>query len=215
MNAKVDVYFDGLKKWQVELHELRNIILECGLTEELKWNSPCYMYQKHNIAIIQGFKEYCALLFFKGVFLNDAHGILTKTGENTQVGRQIRFTKLDDIKKNKLFIKQYLFEAIEVEKAGLKITDVEKERIEFPEELTIKLKEIPELKKAFEKLTPGRQRAYIYHFSNAKQSKTRETRIEKYINKIINGFGLNDCTCGLSKHMPNCDGSHKYINKTI
>jgi uncharacterized protein YdeI (YjbR/CyaY-like superfamily) len=180
------------QKWQEEMEKLRMIILDCGLTEELKWGKPCYVFQKSNIVIIQGFKEYCALLFFKGVLLNDADGILIKTGENTRVGRQIRFTNVQEIVEMELTLKAYINEAIEVEKAGLKVDLKKNTELKIPEEFQHKLDEIPALKTAFNALTPGRQRAYILHFSQPKQSKTRESRIEKCIHQIFNVKGLND-----------------------
>jgi uncharacterized protein YdeI (YjbR/CyaY-like superfamily) len=192
MNPKVDEYLSKAKKWQEEMEKLRMIILDCGLTEELKWSAPCYTFQKSNIVIIQGFKKYCALLFFKGVLLNDPISILIKTGENTRVGRQIRFSNVREITEIETFLKAYIYEAIEVEKAGLKVNF--KKTIEFiiPEEFQNKLDEIPALKSAFDALTPGRQRAYILYFSAPKQSKTRESRIEKCMQQILNGKGLND-----------------------
>ncbi|WCK55998.1 YdeI/OmpD-associated family protein [Aneurinibacillus sp. Ricciae_BoGa-3] len=210
MNPKVDVYLSKAKKWQEEMEKLRMIILDCGLSEELKWRIPCYTFQKNNIVMIQGFKEYCALGFFKGALLNDANGILIKPGENTQAGRQIRFTNVREIVEMEPILKAYIYEAIEVEKAGLK-ANFKKNPEPIPEEFQNKLDEIPALKTAFDALTPGRQRAYILYFSAPKQSKTRESRVEKCMQQILNGKGLNDCTCGLSQKQPYCDGSHKYI----
>jgi uncharacterized protein YdeI (YjbR/CyaY-like superfamily) len=191
MNPKVDNYLGRARKWQDEMEKLRKIILDCGLTEELKWGKPCYLFQKSNIVLIQGFNEYCALLFFKGFLLNDPDGILVKTGENTRVGRQIRFTSVQEIVKLKTILKAYIYQAIEVEKAGLKV-DIQSNPEPIPEELQHKLKQIPALKTAFEALTPGRQRAYIFYFSAPKQSKTRESRIEKCMQQILHGRGLND-----------------------
>ena len=192
MNPKVDFYFSKAKKWQEEFEKLRMIILDCQLTEELKWGCPCYTFQKSNIVLIHGFKEYCALLFFKGALLNDANGILIQQTENVQAARQIRFTNVREIVKMKTILKAYIYEAIEVEKAGLKVNF--KKTIEFiiPEEFQNKLVEIPALKTAFDALTPGRQRAYNLYFSAPKQSRTRESRIEKYMQQILNGKGLND-----------------------
>ena len=192
MNPKVDVYLSKAKKWQEEMEKLRMIILDCQLTEELKWGKPCYAFQKSNIVIIQGFKEYCALLFFKGVLLNDPNGILKKTGENTQVGRQIRFTNVREIVEMEPILKAYIYEAIEVEKAGLKVNFKKNTELIIPEEFQNKLDEIPALKTAFDALTPGRQRAYIFYFSAPKQSKTRESRVEKSMKQILKGKGLND-----------------------
>ena len=192
MNPKVDGYLRKAKKWQEELKKLRMIILDCQLTEELKWGKPCYTFQKSNIVIIQGFKEYCALLFFKGALLNDANGILIKPGKNTQAGRQIRFTNVREIVEMETILKAYIYEAIEVEKAGLKVNFKKTTEFIIPEEFQNKLDEIPALKTAFDALTPGRQRAYILYFSAPKQSKTRESRVEKSMQQILNGKGLND-----------------------
>jgi len=179
MKAKtIDVYLSKAKKWQEEFEKLRMIILDCGLTEELKWGKPCYTFQKSNIVIIQGFKEYCALMFCKGALLNDPNGILKKPGENTQAARQIRFTNVREIVEMEPILKAYIYEAIEVEKAGLKV-NFKKNPEPIPEEFQNKLDEIPALKTAFDALTPGRQRAYHLYFSAAKQSKTRESRVEK------------------------------------
>jgi uncharacterized protein YdeI (YjbR/CyaY-like superfamily) len=192
MNPKVDVYLSKAKKWQEEMKKLRMIILDCQLTEELKWGKPCYTFQQSNIVIIQGFKEYCALLFFKGVLLNDANGILIKPGESTQAGRQIRFTNVREIVEMEPILKAYIYEAIEVEKAGLKVNFKKTTEFIIPEEFQNRLDEIPALKTAFDALTPGRQRAYILYFSAPKQSKTRESRVEKRTQQILNGKGLND-----------------------
>ena len=192
MNPKVDEYLGKIRNWQVESEKLRKIVLDCGLTEELKWGKPCYTYKNSNIVIIQGFKTYCALLFFKGVLLKDPNGILVKTGENTHVGRQARFTSAQEIIKKESILKSYIHEAVEAEKAGLKVPEKEKEELEYSEEFTKKLEEMPALKTAFKSLTPGRQRAYIFYFNQAKQAKTRESRIEKCMSKILAGKGLND-----------------------
>jgi uncharacterized protein YdeI (YjbR/CyaY-like superfamily) len=191
MNPKVDGYLRKAKKWQEEMEKLRMIILDCGLTEELKWGKPSYTFQKSNIVIIQGFKEFCALLFCKGALLNDANGILKKPGENTQAARRIPFTNVREIVEMEPILKAYIHEAIEVEKAGLKV-DFKKNPEPIPEEFQNKLDEIPGLKAAFDALTPGRQRAYILYFSAPKQSKTRESRVEKCMQQILNGQGLND-----------------------
>ncbi|MDQ0496043.1 MULTISPECIES: YdeI/OmpD-associated family protein [Paenibacillus] len=192
MNPKVDVYLDKVKKWQEEMEKLRAIMLDCQLIEELKWGKPCYMFQNSNIAIIQGFKEHCALMFFKGALLKDPNGILIKPGEDTQAGRQIRFTNVEEIAEMETILKAYINEAIEVEKAGLKVDFKKSTELIFPEELQAKLDENPALKAAFAALTPGRQRAYVMHFSAPKQSKTRESRVEKCIQDILAGKGLND-----------------------
>ena len=191
-NPAVDVFIGKAKKWQQEMERLRMIILKCGLTEELKWGKPCYMYQQSNIVIIQGFKEYCALLFFKGVFLKDPKGILKKTGENTRVGRQIRFTNVREILEKETILKTYIDDAIEVEKAGLKVILRDTSAILFCDEFQKKLDEIPALKAAFDDLTPGRQRGYNFYFSAPKQAKTRESRVEKCMRQILNGKGIND-----------------------
>ena len=192
MNPKVDFYFNKAKKWQEEFEKLRMIIRDCGLTEELKWGVPCYTFEKRNIVLIHGFKEYCALLFVKGALLNDAHGILIQQTENVQAARQIRFTSVREIVKMKPILKAYIYEAIEVEKAGLKVNFKKTTEFIIPEEFQDKLDEIPALKTAFDALTPGRQRAYVLYFSAPKQSKTREARIGKFMQQILSGKGLND-----------------------
>jgi uncharacterized protein YdeI (YjbR/CyaY-like superfamily) len=191
-DPKVDEFMSKAPKWQDEFEELRMIILDCGLTEELKWGKPCYTFQKSNIVIMQGFKEYCALMFFKGALLNDANDILMKPGENTQAGRQIRFTNVREIVEMESILKAYISEAIEVEKTGLKVNYKETSEFTVPEEFQNKLDEIPALKTAFDALTPGRQRAYILYFSAAKQSKTRVSRVERHMQQILDGKGLND-----------------------
>ena len=192
MNPKVDFYFSKAKKWQEEFEKLRMIILDCGLTEELKWGVPCYTFEKRNIVLIHGFKEYCALLFFKGALLKDPKGILIQQTENVQAARQIRFTNVREIVKMKPILKAYIYEAIEVEKAGLKVNFKKTTEFTIPEEFQNKLDKSKALKKAFDALTPGRQRAYLLHFSAPKQSKTRESRVEKCMQQILNGKGLND-----------------------
>jgi uncharacterized protein YdeI (YjbR/CyaY-like superfamily) len=192
MNPKVDIYLSRAKKWQEEFEKLRMIILDCQLTEELKWGWPCYTFQKSNIVLIHGFKEYCALLFFKGALLNDTNGILIQQTENVQAGRQVRFTNVREIVEMEPILKAYINEAIKVEKAGLKVNFKKNTELIFPEEFQNKLDKIPALKTAFDALTPGRQRAYNIYFSEPKQSKTRESRVEKCIQQILNGKGLND-----------------------
>jgi len=191
-NPRVDFFFTKAKKWQDEFKKLRTIILDCGLTEELKWGVPCYTFQKKNIVLIHGFKEYCAILFVKGVLLKDAEGVLIQQTENVQAGRQVRFTNIQEIVALEKILKAYIHEAIEVEKAGLKVTHKKTSEYTFPEELISKLEEVPGLQDAFDALTPGRQRGYIYYFSQPKQSKTREARIDKYTPQILAGKGLND-----------------------
>jgi uncharacterized protein YdeI (YjbR/CyaY-like superfamily) len=211
MNSLVDAFLCKTKKWQEELEALRAIILDCGLIEELKWRQPCYTFNEANIVIIGGFKEYCSLMFFKGALLNDSKGILIQQTENVQSGRQIRFTNVTEILKIEAILKAYIFEAIEVEKAGLKVNFKKDTDIIFPEELQQKLKNDAVFKTAFNALTAGRQKGYMLHFSAPTQSSTRVSRIEKYTQQILNGKGFRDCTCGLSKKMPNCDGSHKLL----
>lgn len=192
MNPKVDFYFSKNEKWQKETERLRTIALDCQLTEELKWGVPCYTFQKNNIVLIHDFKEYCALLFFKGALLKDAENILVQQTVNVQSARQIRFTNIQQITELEPVLKAYIYEAVEVEKAGLKFEFKKTEEFAVAEEFQTKLHENPDLKTAFEALTPGRQRAYMLHFSAPKQSKTRESRIEKAIPHILNGKGLND-----------------------
>jgi uncharacterized protein YdeI (YjbR/CyaY-like superfamily) len=192
MSPKVDGYIRKNKRWREELEKLRALVLDCGLNEEVKWKVPCYTFQNNNIVLIHVFKEYCALLFIKGVLLKDTKGILIQQTENTQAARQVRFTDADEIVELEPILKAYIHEAIEVEKAGLKVAHKKTSEYAIPEEFQKKLDEIPALKTAFEALTPGRQRAYLLYFSGAKQPKTRESRIEKYIPQILNGKGLND-----------------------
>jgi uncharacterized protein YdeI (YjbR/CyaY-like superfamily) len=192
MNPKVDEFLSKTKKWREELTKLRMIILECQLTEDLKWGQPCYTFEKSNIVLMHGFKEYCALLFIKGALLSDARGILIQQTENVQAGRQIRFTNVREIIEMEPILKAYILEAIEVEKAGLKVDYKKATEFIIPEELINKFEEVPGLQDSFDKLTPGRQRAYILHFSAPKQSKTRESRINKWLPHILKGRGLND-----------------------
>lgn len=192
MNPKVDWYFSKNKKWQEEIRQLRTIVLDCDLVEVLKWGCPCYQFEKKNIVLIHVFKEYCAFLFFKGALLRDKKGILVQQTENVQAARQIRFTSVQQIVKMKKILKDYIYEAVEVEEAGLKVPLKKTKEFAMPEEFQKKLDKTPALKKAFEALTPGRQRGYLLHFSSAKQSKTREARIEKYLPQIMDGKGLED-----------------------
>ena len=192
MNPKVDRYLRRAKKWQEEFKKLRRISLDCGLTEELKWGKPSYTFQKSNVVVIIPLKESCALMFCKGALLNDANGILIKPGEHTQAGRWIKFTNVREIVEMETILKAYIYEAIEVEKAGLEVNYKKTSEFISPEEFQNKLDEIPALKTAFDALTPGRQRAYILYFSAPKQSKTRESRVEKCMQQILNGKGLND-----------------------
>jgi len=192
MNPKVDWFFAKDAQWQKEYGKLRTIILDCGLIEELKWGCPCYTFENTNIVLIHGFKEYCALLFFKGALLNDPNGILIQQTKNVQSARQIRFTSVREIVNMEKILKATVYEAIEVERAGLKVKLKKTSEFKIPEEFQKRLDKNTALKKAFNELTPGRQRAYIFYFSQAKQSKTREARVEKYIKQILNGKGLDD-----------------------
>ena len=192
MNPAVDFYFSKDKNWQEEINQLRMVVLDCGLTEELKWGCPCYTFQKSNIVLIHVFKEYCALLFFKGALLNNSKSMLIQQTENVQAARQVRFTNIKEIVKAEKILKAFVYEAIEVEKAGLKVNLKKPEEFTIAEEFKKKLDKNPALKTAFKALTPGRQRAYLLHFSQPKQSKTRESRIEKCIQQMLNGKGLND-----------------------
>lgn len=191
-NRSVDFYFNKDQKWQEEIKRLRIIVLDSPLNEELKWGVPCYTFEKNNIVLIHVFKEYCAILFVKGALLKDSHGILIQQTENVQAGRQVRFTNMEEITEKETIIKDYIKEAIEVEKSGLEVTFKRNTEYKIPEELQKKFDETTALKTAFEALTPGRQRAYILNFSAPKQSKTRESRIEKNIEKILSGKGLDD-----------------------
>ena len=191
-NPKVDEFIQKSKEWQEEFEKLRTVLLDCQLTEELKWGKPCYTFEKKNIVIIQGFKDYCALLFVKGALLRDTNGILIQQTETVQAARQIRFKSFSEIAAMEPILKAYAHEAVEVEKAGLKVEFKQTSEYKIPEEFQKKLDEIPALKSAFEALTPGRQRAYLLYFSQPKQSKTREARVEKSIPQILNGRGLND-----------------------
>ena len=192
MNPKVDWFFSKDTKWQKGYEKLRMIILDCGLIEELKWGCPCYTFENSNIVLIHGFKEYCALLFFKGALLNDPNGIMIQQTRNVQSARQIRFTTVREIVKMEKILKAYVYEAIEVERAGLKVKLKKTSDFKIPDEFQKQLYKKPVLKNAFEALTPGRQRAYIFYFSQAKLSKTRESRVEKYVKQILSGKGLDD-----------------------
>lgn len=191
-NPKVDAFLGKEKKWQDEMVTLREILLGTELTEELKWGKPCYTFQGSNVVIVHGFKEYCALLFCKGALLKDPKGILVQQTENVQAARQIRFTNLAEILKMKATLKTYIREAIEVEKAGLEVTYKKTSEFAVPEEFQKKLNEVSKLKQAFTSLTPGRQRGYLLHFAGAKQAKTREARIAKWMPHILQGKGLDD-----------------------
>jgi uncharacterized protein YdeI (YjbR/CyaY-like superfamily) len=192
MNPKVDWYFEKEEKWHDEIAEMRKIVNECHLTEDLKWGCPAYTFEKKNIVLIHVFKEYCAFLFFKGALMKDPDKILIQQTENVQSARQVRFTNLKEIKELSSVLKKYIFHAVEVEESGAKVEFKKTKEFAAPEELEAKFKAMPELKKAFEALTPGRQRAYILHFAQPKQAKTRESRIEKAAERIMDGKGLLD-----------------------
>lgn len=192
MNPKVDAFLNREKKWPIEMTKLRTIMLDCKLTEALKWGVPCYTVDGSNVVLIHGFKEYCAVLFMKGALLKDTKQILIQQTANVQSARQIRFTSVQEITKLEPIIKAYIKEAINIEKAGLKVDFIKPDALELPDEFAQKLKAMPSLKKAFNALTPGRQRAYILHFSSPKQTQTRVSRIEKCIPFIFDGKGLND-----------------------
>lgn len=213
MKTAVELYIEKAKQWKDEMNLLRSILLETALTETVKWGKPCYTYNDKNLLIIQDFKHHCDLGFFTGALLKDPEKLLEKAGENTQSARQLRFANLADIKKKKNIIKSFVKEAIENEKQGIKPVVEEKPELEEIVELESIFKKNKAFTKAFKALTPGRQRAYHMFFAGAKQSETRISRIEKYIPRILDGYGINDCTCGLSKRMPNCDGSHKFLKK--
>lgn len=211
MNPELELYFSDLGLYKPILNQLRAIVLSCGLTEEVKWKGPCYTYQGKNIVMLGNFKDNCVISFFKGSLLQDSDGFLTKPGENSNVFRIIRFKSMDDFINVEPFLKAYIFEAIEIEKSGAKLPTLDISTIEIPDELTRNFKGNEQFKMAFESLTPGRQRAYITFFSAAKNAQTRFDRIEKFKNQIMDGKGMNDCTCGLSRRMPACDGSHKIL----
>ncbi len=213
MKSDVNLYFDNLEDWQEEMRFLRKILLDCNLTEHFKWKTPCYCSNKKNIALIHIFKNYCALSFFKGSLLEDNDRILIQPTKNSQAGRQIRFSDLEEIIRYKSKIKAFIFEAIEIEKQGLNVKYKEVSDYDIPQALTTIFRSDKDFKKAFYALTPGRQKGYLLHFSKPKQTKTRLIRIQKNKQRIMDGFGLNDCTCGLSKRKPNCDGSHKLLTE--
>ena len=211
MKTAVELYIEKAKQWKDEMTLLRSILLECKLTEEIKWGKPCYTFNNKNIVIIQDFKHHCDLGFFNGSLLTDTNNLLEKPGEYTQTARQLRFLDIADLKKKKTIIKNFIKEAIKNEQNGFKSNQASVEKVEPVDELIEIFKKNKSFEKAFKALTPGRQRAYLMLFANAKQSETRVSRIEKYIPRVLDGFGLTDCTCGLSKRMPNCDGSHKFL----
>jgi uncharacterized protein YdeI (YjbR/CyaY-like superfamily) len=211
MNSAIDDLLNKAPKWQTEMQALRKILLDCGLNEAIKFGKPCYIYQGSNIVILYGLKDCCAIGFMKGALLQGSDQILLMPGPNSQAGRWAKFTDLQQILERKATLQAYIYEAIAIEKAGLKITFKKPSEFVFPEELQNTLAQNISLKIAFEALTPGRQRGYLLYFSAAKNAATRTSRIEKYTQRILSGKGINDCTCGLSQKMPSCDGSHKYI----
>jgi uncharacterized protein YdeI (YjbR/CyaY-like superfamily) len=208
-HPQVDEYLRKATRWQKEMKTLRRIVLGCRLTEDWKWRAPCYTLENGNVAMIGGFKEYCALSFFKGALLKDPQGLLVTPGENTQAARLIRFTSVPEIEAIEPSLEAYLHEAMEVERAGLKVDFKKNDELVLPEELLSKFAELPALETAFDALTPGRQRAYAMYFSAPKQSKTRTSRIENYQQRILARKGFNDCVCGHTQKPPACDGSHK------
>jgi uncharacterized protein YdeI (YjbR/CyaY-like superfamily) len=211
MNPKVDAFLLNTKKWREELTVLRSIVMDSGLGEELKWGAPCYVHEKANVIMIHGFKDYFALMFFKGALMKDPQDLLRKPGENTQSSRLIRLTSMDEMLGQEEVLRAYIQNAIEVEKAGEKVIAKKTEEYPVPLELKESFAENSDLQHSFYGLTPGRQRAYLLHFAEAKQSSTRKARIEKYTPRILNGKGILDCWCGLSKRMPTCDGSHRQL----
>lgn len=213
MNPQVDEYIQKAQRWQVELEKLRAIVLDCGLTEAFKWRTPCYTVQNGNVVMISEEKKSCTLSFLKGSLLKDVNGILVKPGENSRAARIIRFTSMGAIAEMEPTLKVYINEAINVEKAGLKVEFDKHQELAIPAELQTKFAKSPAFQTAFEALTPGRQRGYVIYFSAPKQAKSQQSRIEKYRQRILDGKGINDCVCGLSRKQPNCDGSHKYIQR--
>ncbi len=213
MNKDIELFYSNEEKWKKEYQLLRKLVLDCGLNEEYKWKVPCYTYKNSNILIVHGFKNYCALNFFKGALLSNANRLLIQPTENSQSARQIRFLNVDEIIKYEDEIKSCIYESIEIEKLGMKVDYKKNEDYQIPEELLLKFNQDKKYKEAFEALTPGRQRGYYLYFSEAKQSSTRQQRIEKVTFRVMKGKGLGDCVCGLSKRMPNCDGSHNKVKQ--
>lgn len=210
---EVDHFLEKMTHWNPELTRLRELALECGLEETLKWRQPCYTHKKANVLLLGNFRDFCSISFFKGVLLKDPAGILEKAGENSRIARIIKFNELKEITDQWDILKSYVFEAIEIEKKGLKVEKQTENVQDFVPELQNRLSTDQKFATAFKALTPGRQRAYNIYFSAAKQAKTREGRIDKYTDRILQGFGFHDCVCGLSKKMPRCDGSHKQLQK--
>ncbi|MFN8577267.1 MAG: DUF1801 domain-containing protein [Candidatus Sericytochromatia bacterium] len=216
MNFKVDEYLNKDNKWKEELDKIREIVLGCGLIEEFKWGVPCYVFETKNIILLGKFKDYCSISFFKGALLNDKENILSKVGNNTQLVRIIKFINIEQINKLESILRDYIYKAIEIEKSDIQFKFKETYEFIIPEELQNKLESDILFRNAFQNLTEGRKRGYLIYFSEAKQSKTIQDRINKYKQRILDGKGLRDCICGLSKKMPQCDGSHKLnnLNKT-
>ena len=211
MNSNVDDFIARISNWQKELEAMRLIVLDCGLTEELKWAQPCYTFNKANLLILANFKQYCAISFLKGALLTDTENVLESPGKNSQAVRFMKFKSVDEINDKESTIKAYIYEAIEIENLSLKIDFKEKKELVFPEELKLKMEMEDSFKIAFEALTPGKQRGYNLYFTAPKNSATRTKRIDQYMQKILDGKGFLDCNCGHSKKMPRCDGSHKFI----
>lgn len=208
-NTNVDHYVRDNQKWRLELNALREIVLDCGLTEQWKWRAPCYTHQQANVVLVGALKDSCVLSFMKGALLKDGEGILVKPGENTRAGRVIRFTSVEKIVEIESILRSYINEAIGLEDAGIKVDLTQNQELDLPQELHDKFDQTPALRKAFEALTPGRKRGYVLYFCGAKQATARVSRIEKHVDRILSGKGIHDCVCGLSRKMPGCDGSHK------
>lgn len=215
MKQEITTFFEGLEKWREELLLLREIVLQSELEETIKWKTPCYTDNDKNIVILQNFKNFFALGFFKGSLHSDPQSKLISPGKNTQSGKYLKFENREELVENKELILSYIKEAIEIERAGKKISYTTAKELKIPEELANMFTADPLFESAFNTLTPGRQKGYILHFSQAKQSTTRSNRINQYKERIMNGKGLHDCVCGLSKRMPNCDGSHKQLDHLV
>ena len=209
MNQKVDDYIKQSKFWRDELIYLRNLVLSCALEEQFKWRGPCYTYQNKNLFLLVSFKAYCGFSFSKGALLKDDAKLLESAGEHAQTVRMMKFQSIEEIQAKASIIKAYIQEAIEIEKAGTRVDFSASKKIETPEELKEAFHDNTQLEKAFKSLTPGRQRAYLIHFTGSAQSKTRKARIDRYASRILKGYGMNDCICGKSQKMPRCDGAHK------
>ncbi len=211
MNPAVDAYLASLERWGEELSLLRNLVLQTGLVEELKWGVPTYTYKGHNVVILFCLKDQFGISFLKGVFLADEAGILVMPGENSRSGRIVKFSDMGQVAGLEDVLVAYIYEAIEVERAGLKVAAPKPEDLVLPVELAEKLEQDQQLNTAFRKLTPGRQRGYVMHIASAKQAATRVSRVEQHTSRILAGIGIDDCTCGLSKRKPRCDGSHREL----